>query len=109
MTYYSYNPQPPKIPTDQLPVQLKFMINLLLCFGWKFFHFGDAKGCYKQKSGYPEIVKPSELSSSQFRPFLALLCVGTLTNTSLAVMRDSGMETQFEREVFQSPYFKINI
>lgn len=55
------------------------------------------------------LLKPSELSSSQFRPFLALLCVGTLTNTSLAVMRDSGMETQFEREVFKSPYFKINI
>ena len=55
------------------------------------------------------LLKPSELSSSQFRPFLTLLCVGTLTNSSLAVVRDSGMESQCEREIFQPPYFQINI
>ena len=61
--------------------------------------------------GIQRLLKASESSSSSspFRPFPALQCVRTLTNSPLAVVRGSGVETQFEREILQPPYFQINI
>lgn len=85
------------------------MINLLLCFGWKIFQLGDAKGCYKQKSGYPEIVKAFRVIFISVQKFPHSAVCRNTENSSLAVVRGSGMETQFEGEIFQPPYFQIDI